>query len=247
MPPSAIPSSVRRVISSSPRRSRNSSTGAGGNFGARPQPPQLRVEARARARAARRRAARRSAARPTAAGARSSGCARSSFAPERSTSSRWSRHASATASSTCLNDGRPCRGSGGKYVPPKNGSPVRRQEDGHRPAAAAGQRDDGVHVDRVEVGPLLAVDLDADEVLVHHARGQRRPRTTRAPSRGTSGTRRSRSRAGSAGPRRARGRAPRRPTGTSRPGCPRAAGGTATSRAARRFTRATGGRPRRRA
>ena len=33
-----------------------------------------------------------------------------------------------------------------------------------------GQRDDRVHVDRVEVGPLLAVDLDADEVLVHQRR-----------------------------------------------------------------------------
>ena len=64
----------------------------------------------------------------------------------------------------------PWRGSGGKYVPPKNGSPVRRQEDGHRPAAAAGQRDDRVHVDRVEVRALLAVDLDVDEVLVHQRR-----------------------------------------------------------------------------
>ena len=49
---------------------------------------------------------------------------------------------------------------------------VRCEEDGHRPAAVAGQSDDGVHVDRVEVGPLLAVDLDVDEVLVHH-RGRR--------------------------------------------------------------------------
>ena len=105
-----------------------------------------------------------------------------------------------------------------------------RQEDGHRPAAAAGQRDDGVHVDRVEVGPLLAVDLDADEVLVHARARSVDPRTTRAPSRGTSGRPRSRSRAGSAGPRRALARAPRRPTGTSRPGSPRAAAGTATSR-----------------
>ena len=34
-----------------------------------------------------------------------------------------------------------------------------------------GQRDDGVHVDRVEVRALLAVDLDVDEVLVLDARG----------------------------------------------------------------------------
>ncbi len=48
-----------------------------------------------------------------------------------------------------------------------------RQEDGHRPATLAGQRDDRVHVDRVEIGPLLAIDLDADEALVQHARGER--------------------------------------------------------------------------
>src|SRR4029077_18952885 len=50
---------------------------------------------------------------------------------------------------------------------------ARLQEDGHRPTALAGQRDDRVHVDRVEVRPLLAVDLYADEALVHHARGER--------------------------------------------------------------------------
>jgi len=41
------------------------------------------------------------------------------------------------------------------------------QEHGHRPAAAAGHRDDGLHVDRVEVGALLAVDLDVHEEVVH--------------------------------------------------------------------------------
>ncbi len=48
--------------------------------------------------------------------------------------------------------------------------PVRREEDGHRPAAVPRQRDDRVHVDGVEVGPLLAIHLDADEVLVHQRR-----------------------------------------------------------------------------
>ena len=42
----------------------------------------------------------------------------------------------------------------------------RRQEDAHRPAAAAGQGLDRGHVDVVEVGPLLAVDLDRHEVAV---------------------------------------------------------------------------------
>ena len=47
---------------------------------------------------------------------------------------------------------------------------VRRHEHRHRPAALPRQRDDGVHVDRVDVGPLLAVDLHAHEELVHVAR-----------------------------------------------------------------------------
>ena len=44
------------------------------------------------------------------------------------------------------------------------------EHHGHRPAAVPGHRGGGVHVDRVDVGPLLAVDLDADEVLVHQRR-----------------------------------------------------------------------------
>ena len=50
---------------------------------------------------------------------------------------------------------------------------VRRQEDAHRPAAAARHRLDGGHVDLVQVGPLLAVHLDRDEALVQVPR---RPR-----------------------------------------------------------------------
>ncbi len=41
------------------------------------------------------------------------------------------------------------------------------EEDGHRPAAAAGHRLHRLHVDRVDVGPLLAVDLHVDEAGVH--------------------------------------------------------------------------------
>ena len=33
-------------------------------------------------------------------------------------------HAAATLASTSVNDGIPCTGRGGKYVPQKNGSPV---------------------------------------------------------------------------------------------------------------------------
>ena len=40
------------------------------------------------------------------------------------------------------------------------------QEHRHRPAALPGRGLHGLHVDGVDVGPLLAVDLDGDEVLV---------------------------------------------------------------------------------
>ena len=83
---------------------------------------------------------------------------------------------------------------------------VGREEDGERPAALAGERDDRVHVHGVDVRPLLAIDLDVDEELVHDAPPSPRRRTTRAPSRGTSGRRSSRSRRAAASP--PRGRAP---------------------------------------
>ena len=44
---------------------------------------------------------------------------------------------------------------------------VGRQETRHGPAALPGERDGGVHVDRVDVGPLLAIHLDAHEPGVH--------------------------------------------------------------------------------
>jgi hypothetical protein len=75
---------------------------------------------------------------------------------------------------------------------------VGRQEHGERPAAALAHELDDLLVDRVDVGALLAVDLDVDEAFVHQRRDLGGPRTTRGPSRGTSGTRRSRPRAGSA-------------------------------------------------
>ena len=48
-----------------------------------------------------------------------------------------------------------------------------RQERVQRPAALAGHRLHRVHVDRVDVRALLAVDLDADERLVHQRRDHR--------------------------------------------------------------------------
>ena len=44
---------------------------------------------------------------------------------------------------------------------------VGREEDGHRPAAVTADRHHRLHVDGVDVGPLLAVHLDVDEQLVH--------------------------------------------------------------------------------
>ena len=81
----------------------------------------------------------------------------------------------------------------------------------------------GLHVDRVHVRPLLAVDLDADEVLVEVAPPWCRPRTTRAPSRGTSGTRRTRRSATPARCVASPRRTPPRPTPTSRRDFPRVA------------------------
>ena len=61
----------------------------------------------------------------------------------------------------------------GKYVPRKYGRPSGRQNARQRPAAALAHHHDRVHEDRVDVGPLLAIDLDVDEQLVHQLRGRR--------------------------------------------------------------------------
>jgi hypothetical protein len=49
---------------------------------------------------------------------------------------------------------------------------VGRDEDVERPAAVPGHRLNGLHVERVDVGALLAIDLHADEALVHDGRGR---------------------------------------------------------------------------
>ena len=45
------------------------------------------------------------------------------------------------------------------------------EEHGERPAALFPHQLQRLLVDRIDVGPFLAVDLDADEALVHHVRG----------------------------------------------------------------------------
>ena len=58
-------------------------------------------------------------------------------------------------------------------MPPKNGSPsgVRKTVSGQPPLPVSATH--RVHVDPVHVGPLLAVDLDVDEALVHQRRDLR--------------------------------------------------------------------------
>ncbi len=50
--------------------------------------------------------------------------------------------------------------------PPVERLSLRRQPDGHRPTAAAGQHLDCVHVYGVDIRPLFSVDLDGDVVFV---------------------------------------------------------------------------------
>ena len=231
MPPAAIAVERRGAVSSVLAAAEQElERRAGGNFGAPPQPPHCGSKPRAQFRCASASSAVRRAAPATAARRAPERMCSASSSAERSTSSRRSRQASETARSTCWNDGSPCRGSGGKYVPPKNGSPagVRNIVIGQPPLP--GQRDDRVHVDRVEVGPLLAIDLDADEALVHQRGGrlvlERLVLHHVAPVAGGVADREQDRHVLA----RARARAPPRPTGTSRPDCPRAGAGTGTSR-----------------
>ena len=50
---------------------------------------------------------------------------------------------------------------------------LRRHEDGRRPAAGARHPDGRLHRQRIDVRPLLTVDLDVDEQLVHERSGVR--------------------------------------------------------------------------
>ena len=68
----------------------------------------------------------------------------------------------------------------GEIRPAEERAAVGRQEHRHRPAAAA-EGLEGRHVDLVDVGPLLAIDLDADEVRVEMPWRSRDLRSSRAP------------------------------------------------------------------
>ena len=115
-----------------------------------------------------------------------------SCAPCARTSSRCSRKNRATRASSSRNDGRPWRRSAGSRCRRRRAAGRPGQEHRQRPAAgAAGQELVRRLVDAVDVRPLLTVDLDVHEQLVHECRPWPRPRRTRGPSRGTSGRRNS--------------------------------------------------------
>ena len=195
MPPCIILSRVRATGWVSPRSSRNSSELAGGNLGAPPKPPlawsklawspeTARVEDRLRRAAA--------SDWPTW--------------PVRPSDSRILRRGLAELLALVavgaggrlqhlLEAGQAVARLRREVGAAVEGDGLGVEEDGQRPAALARHPLDGLHVEVVDVGPLLAVDLDRDEATRSSARRSPRPRRTRAPSRGTSGRRSSRSRA----------------------------------------------------
>ncbi len=58
---------------------------------------------------------------------------------------------------------------------------LRREKHRHRPAAMTGHHLYGFHVYFVEIGALLAIDLDVDKVLIHEFGSITGLRTTHAP------------------------------------------------------------------
>ena len=77
------------------------------------------------------------------------------------------RYAFETVCRMRVNDGMPGRSCFRKVRSAVERHALGREKHRHRPAAVAGHRLNGLHVDPVEIGPLLAIDLDADESLVH--------------------------------------------------------------------------------
>ena len=107
---------------------------------------------------------------------------------------------------------------------------VRGEEHGHGPAALAGGGLHGLHVDGVDVGALLAVDLDADEVLVEVVGGllvlEGLVRHDVAPVAAAVADAQQHRHVRASGPP----RRPRPTRATSRRGCRRAGGGRGRSR-----------------
>ena len=199
-------------------RSRNSSSLGRGNFGALPNPPRRASNA----------AANSAVARSSTAGGGTSPAA--ALRPERAQPLDDVRGGLGDLVALFPPDARDLLEDVGEpgLAPPagrrKVGAAVerlqrRREPHAHRPAARPGRRLHEGHVDAVDVGPLLAIDLDRDEVLVQQLRElgvlealvlhDVAPVTRRVADRQKD--------------RlvllRARAQTPRRPTDTSRPGC----------------------------
>ncbi len=136
--------------------------------------------------------------------------------------------------------GPPGVGDALENLPERRASPARRgrpvgaavhrpsvgiEEHGQRPAALFAHGVQGAHIDVVDVRTLFAIDFHIDEQTVHPLGYLDVLERTRAPSRGTSGRRRSRPTAGSD----SRAVSPRRrspaPIGASGPGFRHAAAG----------------------
>ena len=162
----------RSAIACSPRSSRNSITEACGNFGAPPKPPlraskvsrQLRHRVVERARVERlggwrqQRAAGQALAQALAARADLLAV----LAPGLGDRLQHLRPG-----------GHPVAGLGREVGAAVERQLLGREEHVQRPAAVAGHALHGLHVERVDVGALLAVDLHAHEALVHQ-RGRAR-------------------------------------------------------------------------
>ena len=136
------------------------------------------------------------------------------LAAARGSRSRRSLQDSAIACSTCVQRASRAAARAGSRCRRRTGScsGVRKTFSGQPPCPVIALH--GLHAERVDVGALLAVDLDADEAARSSAPPCARPRRTRAPSRGTSDRPSSRSRPAAACPRLARAlRAPRSPHG----------------------------------
>ena len=196
-----------------------------GNFCREPKPPSS--GSRARAERDHGGAEQPSARSPPGAGAARLGrrSARADPAPRRdrpgpSSWKRWS-----TSRSTSARPGRPPLRDAREVGAAEDGLEVGREDHVERPARRLAEARHRLDEERVEIGALLAVDLDGDEARVEEAARCRRPRRSPSPSRGTSGRWRSPRRRRGGGAPAARARGPRGPTGTSRRGCARAARG----------------------
>ena len=95
--------------------------------------------------------------------------------------------------------------------------PIGSQKRGQRPSALPADRGDRGLVARIHIGPLVAIHLHRDKMLVDELPRPRGPRTTRGPSRGTSGTTPRQCPAESACPPPARAQTPPRPTDATSP------------------------------